>query len=66
MIERSNFNTQGERPIPSTCPPEYRRRITEGREKRNAAPAPIAEPANDQDPEAWDLLKKFSAAVEQE
>ena len=70
MIERSNFNgTDGDRPIPTSCPPEFRRRITEAREKRDAV-KPVVEPvpvvAATDDPEAWELLKRFSAAVEQE
>ena len=61
MIERSNFHSAGERPIPASAPPEFRRRIVEIREARNAAPA--VEP---EDKEGWELLQKFAASTEVE
>jgi hypothetical protein len=68
VIERSNFSTASERPIPASAPPEFRRRITEVREQRDAAPKVevVTEVPKVEDPERWEILKKYSALSGQE
>lgn len=59
-VERSNFgHTETGKEIPSSCPKEIRAKIQAAREQRNAPPA--VEPEKTDDPERWEMLKKFAA-----